>query len=112
MDKGGTARVAHGDGTYTVEDLEPDILAYPPHWPIRSRWVEVFSPSSRIYDRDYKRGAYLQLGVREVWLVDVDDESVDVSRQNGGIEVVRTEIEWAVPDGEAAISIDVRDIFR
>ena len=105
----------------TRTQLEPDILAYPPHWPIRSRWeevtehwlaVEVFSPSSRNYDRDYKRGAYLELGVREVWLVDVDDESVEVSQRNGRIDVVRTVIDWAVQDGGAAVSIDVRELFR
>ncbi|CAN5327491.1 Uma2 family endonuclease [soil metagenome] len=105
----------------TRTQLEPDILAYPPHWPIRSRWVEVtehwlavevFSPSSRIYDRDYKRRAYLEIGVREVWLVDLDDETVEVSRVNGSGEVVRTVVEWAVPDGGAVVSVDVREMFR
>lgn len=42
--------------------------------------VEVFSPSSRLYDRDFKRVAYLALGVAEVWLVDVVAKTVEVHR--------------------------------
>ena len=47
-----------------------------------------------------------------MWLVNVDDESVEVSQRNGRIDVVRTVIDWAVPDGGAAVSIDVRELFR
>jgi len=55
--------------------LEPDVLVYPARFTAESRWtaitehwlaVEIFSPSSKIYDREFKRGAYLTLGVKEV----------------------------------------------
>src|SRR5258708_26219728 len=67
--------------------LEPDILVVPHCFPLGSKWheitehwlaVEVISRSSRVYDREFKRDAYLALGVREVWLVDRDDRSVEV----------------------------------
>src|SRR5262245_57820881 len=54
--------------------LEPDILVFRTHslampWKDYERWlaVEVMSPGSRIYDRDFKGPAYLALGVRESW---------------------------------------------
>lgn len=69
--------------------LEPDVgvfaalAAFPASWrEVRDWWlaVEVFSPSSRIYDRNFKRDAYLALDVREVWLVDLEQRAVSVAR--------------------------------
>ena len=60
--------------------LEPDVLVFPGpigkdfEWTdLTAHWlaVEVLSRSSKRYDRDYKRDAYLALGVPEVWLVDL-----------------------------------------
>jgi len=62
--------------------LDPDILIWPSSyrpgtpWTAISGWwlaVEVSGRASRVYDRDFKRDAYLTLGVREAWLVDLDD---------------------------------------
>ena len=39
--------------------------------------AEVLSSSSRLCDREVKRGAYLELGVEEYWVVDPADCSVD-----------------------------------
>ncbi len=53
--------------------LQPDILVVPPGYGPKANWrqihgwwlaVEVMSPSSRIYDREVKRAAYLALGVQ------------------------------------------------
>ena len=72
--------------------LEPDVLVFPRPLPPSQKWkdlsghwlaVEVYSRGSRRYDHDYKRDAYLALGVREVWLVDLDECAVLVSRVNG-----------------------------
>ena len=38
--------------------------------------VETASRSTVIYDRDFKRPAYLDLGVGEVWRVDLDQEAI------------------------------------
>lgn len=72
--------------------LEPDLLVFPPPLPPTEEWtdlagywlaVEIYSPSSRRYDHDYKRDAYLALGVPEVWLVDRQERAVLVSTAAG-----------------------------
>ena len=69
----------------TRTKLQPDLLVYPSVHPPRTDWpkisgwwlaVEVLGPSSRLYDRDVKRRAYLELGVAEVWLVDIDSREL------------------------------------
>ncbi len=39
--------------------------------------VEVLSPSSAMYDRTAKADTYAALGVRELWLVDLEKESIE-----------------------------------
>jgi len=39
--------------------------------------VEVLSPSSAMYDRTAKTDTYAALGVRELWLVDLEKESIE-----------------------------------
>lgn len=85
---GGNARVVAVGAIQRGKDtqLQPDALVCPPefratlNWrDIRGWWlaVEVLSPSSRLYDREVKRGAYLALGVQEYWIVDARDCSVE-----------------------------------
>jgi len=45
--------------------------------------VEVLSPSSWHYDRDYKHEAYLRVGVAEVWMVDLDRRCCEASGGEG-----------------------------
>jgi Uma2 family endonuclease len=46
--------------------------------------VEVISPGSAIYDRNTKADTYGALGVRELWLIDEAEQTVEVRRQTGG----------------------------
>jgi Uma2 family endonuclease len=89
-------------GNHTL--LDPDILVYPasygPEVPwkrMRNWWlaVEVLSPSSRVYDPDFKRPAYQALGVETVWLVDPESRTVEVW-ERGAVapQVERERIEW------------------
>ena len=100
--------------------LEPDVLVYPSRYPVNSPWsqitehwlaVEIFSPGSRIYDREFKRDAYLRLGVREVWLVDADNRSVEICRAPGVSEHVSDVITWRPHTLDAEVHIDLADIF-
>ena len=100
--------------------LEPDILVVPAHFPIKDKWadtsehwlaVEILSPSSRVYDREFKRDAYLALVVREVWLVDKLDRSVEVSRAGGAQETVRDAVLWQVPGLEVVVRVDLSEVF-
>lgn len=101
--------------------LEPDVLVYPARWPINSPWtritdhwlaVEIFSPSSKIYDRDFKRSAYFALGVHEVWLVDADERMIEVSRLPGAVEAYRDRVPFSVPRIERSVVIELDQLFE
>ncbi len=46
--------------------------------------IEVISPGSAIYDRNTKADTYGALGVRELWLIDESEQTIEVRRQTGG----------------------------
>jgi Uma2 family endonuclease len=100
--------------------LEPDILVYPTRFSPDTDWrkvtehwlaVEVFSRSSRIYDREFKRDAYFALGVQQVWLVDRHDKSIEVCRGRGVTDLVRDTIRWKVPTLGIILSIPLDEVF-
>ena len=100
--------------------LEPDVLVAPHSGALSDKWqdlsghwlaVEVISRSSRIYDREFKRDAYLALGVGEVWLVDRWDRSVDVARADRGIETVRDALVWRPPVPGVEVRIELSELF-
>ena len=99
--------------------LEPDILVYPSRFGPEVKWeeinhhwlaVEVLGRSSRMYDREFKRPAYLAIGVSELWLVDIATKSVEVWRK-GGSEVVRETLRWRVPEIDRIVAIDLGEVF-
>ena len=102
--------------------LEPDVLVLPTRfrpgtkWTAMSDWwlaVEVLSPSSKHYDRDYKVGAYLGVGVSEVWIVDLDHRSIEVSDAEGRRSIVQTDILRWDPEGMTMpLELDLEEIFR
>ncbi len=102
--------------------LQPDILVLSGTESITAPWtdardwwlaVEVFSPSSRMYDRNYKRDAYLALGVREVWLLDLDEKEVLVSRPGGPTDsAVHDVLGWHPVEMPAPLEVDLSHIFR
>src|SRR5690242_11454719 len=112
-----------GPGAITVPpqtQLQPDILVHPDCYPIDSKWedidehwlvVEVLSRSSRVYDREFKRDAYIALGVHEVWLVDRWNEQVEVSHTRGSGVIVRDVLHWGVPQLPADVEILLEDVF-
>ena len=118
----GHARVV-GPGAIVVPpatQLQPDILVYPARFSPQTDWakvtehwlaVEILSRSSRMYDREVKRAAYLALGVPELWLVDYHDRSVEVWRSRGAPEVVRDAIRWHVPILELIAVVDLAEVF-
>ena len=77
--------------------------------------VEVISPSSIDYDRTTKFSLYEDIGVREYWLVDPDDQSVEVFVLRDG----RYEQRGRFTSGEQArsalldgLSVEVASIFN
>ena len=72
--------------------LEPDLFYVsaelearldPSHRNTADLVIEVISPGSAIYDRNTKAETYGALGVRELWLVDETEQTVEVRRQTG-----------------------------
>jgi Uma2 family endonuclease len=101
--------------------LEPDLLVIPTHYQpgiswrsVTDRWlaVEVSGRDSRIYDRDYKRDAYLHFGVREMWRLDLRDRSVYVSRLGEPRDLPHGEqLDWHPSEMPVPLRVDVRALF-
>jgi Uma2 family endonuclease len=123
----GVARV-FSRGTVELEPnvhLEPDILVVPrdalgagiardTRWTSIRRWwlaVEVSGRGSTTYDRDFKTPAYLTLGVREVWRVDLLERCVFVSRPDRPEEQHTGRITWHPPEMSDSLSIPVPGLF-
>ena len=103
-----------------LTQLEPDLLVVPPRFAPGTPWVEIaehwlaveiLNRSSRVYDREFKRDAYLALGVREVWLVDVRERSIEVCVRSGAGRVVRDALTWSAPTGEVSVRVGLADLF-
>lgn len=101
--------------------MQPDVLVFRSpslhaKWQeIQEHWlaVEVWSPSSVVYDRDIKRNAYLEIGVREVWLVDCRHKVVLVSRPGAAPDqVYETLLPWRPPVPTEPAPIGLAEIFR
>ena len=103
-----------------MTQLQPDLLIVPPRFALAIPWneidehwlaVEILSRSSRVYDREFKRDAYFALGVREVWLVDLRDRSIEVCTQPGEGRLARDAVTWSMPDGDAIVHVELGALF-
>ena len=103
-----------------MTQLQPDLLIVPPRFALDTVWaeitehwlaVEILSRSSRVYDREFKRDAYLALDVREVWLVDMRDRSIEVCTQPGEGRLVRDVVTWSSPDGNASVRVELAELL-
>lgn len=100
--------------------LEPDLLVMPPDFVPGTPWeeateywlaVEVLNRSSRVYDREFKRDAYLALGVREVWLVDITNRCIETCDGSGRTRIEHETVEWSAPDGTSSVRIELDELF-
>jgi len=63
--------------------------------------IEVTSRPTRVYERVYKRPAYLALGIKEVWRVERRKRQVLVSRPDAPADVTDSEtVTWRPPGVE------------
>lgn len=113
----GVGAIQRGNNT----QLQPDILVVPNSYSLTANWreieswllaVEVMSPSSRVYDREVKRAAYLALGVQEYWLVDLQSRSVEIwSPGQPSGSVVTESLRWRPRWLGREIVMDFEDVF-
>jgi len=101
--------------------LEPDLLVVPTPLPpsmdwadFRDHWlaVEIYSKASRLYDHDYKRDAYLALGVREVWLIDRGQRCILVSTTEVRDRRVTEVLRWHPPGMAQPFELALEGLFR
>jgi hypothetical protein len=59
-----------------------------------------------------ERDAYLALGVREVWFVEMRDRSIEVCTQPGEGRLVRDAVTWSMPDGDASVRVELAELFE
>jgi Uma2 family endonuclease len=74
-------------GTYLEPDLflvDPSRLTGPDPLTTADLVVEIFSPSTAVYDRTAKADTYAALGVRELWLVDLEKQTLEQRVLEGG----------------------------
>ena len=82
------AAIWTSDRTYLEPDLfylsaEAEATLDPEHRTTADLVIEVISPGSAIYDRNTKADTYAALGVKELWLVDETEETVEVRNLRG-----------------------------
>lgn len=74
--------------------LEPDLFYVsaelegqldPGHRTTADLVIEVVSPGSAIYDRNTKADTYAALGVKELWLADEKEETIEVRKLTGDL---------------------------
>ena len=101
--------------------LEPDILVFRApaggtDWEaVREHLlaVETASRSTVVYDRDFKRPAYLDLGVGAVWRVDLDTRAILISKPGEPPDVAfRDEVRWSPADLGQTLRFEVAPLFR
>lgn len=75
--------------------------------------METTSRSTVVHDRDFKRPAYLDLGVGEVWRVDLDQEAILVSRLGEPPDLVhRDRLLWAPQGFDRTLPIEIGPLSR
>jgi Uma2 family endonuclease len=75
--------------------------------------VEALSPSTAKTDRGRKRALYQEQGVREYWIVDAQENRVEIWRPGATVpEVCPTTLTWSPAADVAPLAIDLADIFK
>lgn len=104
--------------------VQPDILVLPRFFEGRcaTRWeqmsrlllaVEILSPSTKRLDRVVKRKLYLEQGVREYWIVDIESRSVGVwTAEYETARVTRDTFTWKPLADHDALAVDLVALFN
>ena len=119
----GTRRVFVSPIDIPLDDLnvlQPDVAVWAEPPPLDRRDAdlpcvvfEVLSPSNRDLDRGVKAAKYLEAGVREVWLVDPDDETIEIRRRDErSVHAGRTTAKSEVVEGLSVVPLVLFEPLR
>jgi Uma2 family endonuclease len=124
-DRLGIAQTAAGNAIVDPTGLYmiPDVIITPGRRPLDTaiasivEWwlaVEVLSPTTRITDTKFKRGAYHEMGVDTVWLIDYEARAVTVTRLDtpGQLTVVTDTLRWQAPGTAVPFELSLAELFR
>jgi Uma2 family endonuclease len=101
--------------------LQPDLLVLPegtkpsePSWriPLPTLVIEVISPSTATRDRGVKLVRYRARGVREAWIVDRYQKTIDVLNLAAGTSLVCRPGDTARSTAVPGFSVDVTKLFE
>jgi Uma2 family endonuclease len=74
--------------------------------------IEIHSPSTELRDRSTKRAAYMALDIAEYWQVNIQQQSVLVTRLGRGDAVATSILEWHPNPDIPPLRIDLDTLFR
>ena len=107
----------------SVTEVEPDLLVLPKELDGRElyRWepmaalqlaIEIVSPGTAGVDRGRKRELYIESGVPEYWVVDLDARAIEMWCVGAASARISEDRLWWAPDaGSTRLEIDVRALF-
>lgn len=75
--------------------------------------IEVLSPGTQRYDRFTKRHLYQEVGVPVYWIVDIDNQAVEVWTPEATLPVVEVElVKWHPEAADAPLTVDLTELFK
>jgi Uma2 family endonuclease len=102
--------------------VQPDVFVIPPNEARTGDWtrlrslllvIEVLSPSTARADRFTKRRRYQEAGVPLYWIVDAEEQRVEVWTPGADLPTIETErLTWRPVGAGQAFALDLADLFR
>ena len=102
--------------------VQPDVFVVPRDEAAHLDWsrlrmlllvAEVLSPSTARADRFTKRHRYQEASVPLYWIVDGDEQRVEVWTPDRDLPVIETrQLVWHAPDAAQAFTLDLAELFR
>ena len=80
-------------------------------WPIPILVIEILSPSTQRRDREQKREFYLEVGVRDYWIVDPDARTIASVREGRRDMVTKDSVTWEPAGVATPLVVRLAQIF-